>query len=112
MSALILPPIQLTGTAALATIGAVPAGKVWRVDLRACNIAAADAYADVYINDTGTPANSGYRCKNYPVPYLQAGSAPDLEYGLILTAGQQLQIRASAINAIAFSLSPVQTDAS
>ncbi len=108
--ATILAPVQQVGTTALTLIGSVvPAGKVRRADLRASNITAgSDAYADVYINDG---ANSGYRCKTYPVPYGQPGSAPDLEYGLVLTAGQSLQIRSSANASIAFSLTQIEDDA-
>lgn len=111
----ILATTQKTGTTARVTIVAAPAaGKVRRVDLNACNITAGSVYAaaDVYIDDAGTPANSGYRKKGHPVP---APPDPDcaviLEQGLLLTAGQALQIRGSAADAIAFSAEVVEDDA-
>jgi hypothetical protein len=114
MGASVLTPTQLVGTGALTTIGgAVAAGKKRRVDLRACNIngAAADTLVDVYLKDNNTPANSGYRCRNFYLPYGQAGSAPDLEYGLVLTAGMELQVRCGDANSAAFSLTGVEDDA-
>ncbi len=104
MTATFIRNIQQVGTMALVNIGdVVPAGKMRRLDLRAANIAAgSDANADVYVYDG---ANSGYRCKTYPVPFNQIGSTPDLEFGLLLAGGQRLQIRASAEDKIAFSLS-------
>lgn len=103
---------QLEGTTALATIVPAPAaGKIRRVDLTACNITAPAAYAaaDVYVLDG---ANSGYRKNGYPVP---APPDPDcaviLEYQYVLAAGQALQIRASADNAVAFSAEVFETDA-
>lgn len=114
MAATFLPMVNQMGTGALAAIGsAVPAGKVHRCDLRAANVSptSADSDCDVYVNDTGTPANSGYRAKTYPVPYKQPGSAPDLEFGLILTAGQQLKVRAADTTSVAFSLQRVEDDA-
>lgn len=105
----------LVGTTALATIVTAPAaGKVRRVDLNACNITnpAAYAAADVYINDTGTPANSGYLRNGHPVP---APPDPDcaivLAYGFFLTAGQEMQIRASDDDAISFVAEVVEDDA-
>lgn len=112
--AAIIPPIQKTGTTGLVTIYTVPAGKKARIDLRACNIHASnDGYADVYLVDPNTAANAndGYRCRNFPVPFQQAGSAPDLEYGLPMVAGMALQVRASAAATVAFSLSGVEDDA-
>lgn len=111
----ILATTQKTGTTGLVTIVAGPAaGKVRRVDLTACNITGGGVYAaaDVYINDAGTPANSGYRKKGYPVPAPpDADCAVILEQGLFLTAGQSLQIRGSAADAVAFSAEVVEDDA-
>jgi hypothetical protein len=110
MSALI-KPIQLTGTTGLVTIYQVPLNKKARIDLRACNIhGSQDGYADVYIDDPDVPANSGYRARNFYIPFQQVGSAPDLEYGLVLTENLKVQIRASGANTIAFSLTGVEDD--
>lgn len=110
MPGAILQSTQLVGTTALAQIGIVPSGKFWRIDLRACNITGgSDSSADVYIGDG---SNSGYRCRTYPIPYFQPGSAPDLEFGLIITENQSLQVRAGNASAVSFSLSGEQGDMS
>lgn len=112
MADTINPPVKLTGGVALADIGGVvPVNKVRSIDLRATNVVTANAYADVFLIDTNNSANNHYRCRNYPVPYLQTGSAPDLEYGLLLTAGWKMQVRSSVANAIDFSYTAVEDDA-
>jgi hypothetical protein len=105
-------PVRLTGTTSLTDIGnEVPTGKVRSVDLRCANITTSDVYVDVYLVDTANPSNNHYRCRNYPVTYLQTGGAPDLESGLLLTAGWKVQVRASANSAADFSLTSVDDDA-
>lgn len=104
-------PIQLLGTMAFVTIGtAVPVGKKWRVDLRATNVTnpPAEALADVQILDADDEPNTGPRCNAQRIPAEQTSSSPDLEYGLVLTAGLALQVRASAEDAVAFSLSVIE----
>ncbi len=112
MTGIIKPTTQKTGTTGLVTIVAAPgAGLVRRVDLVATNITAGGVYAsaDVYINDTGTPANSGYRKKGYPLPPPpDPGCTVILEYGLFLLPGQELQIRAGAADSVAFSAEVVE----
>lgn len=109
MAAAFLATTQLTATTTLADFGplgaavATPAGKNRTLWLRACNIGALDASADVFIVDTVTGANSGYRAKNYPITYNTKDSAPDFEQKLVLTPNLKVQIRASANSTIAFS---------
>lgn len=111
MAATFLPPVALTATTSLQDLGpAVPSGKVRRLDIRAANVGAADAFCDVYLLDPLT-TNSGYRAKNYPVPYQAAGSAPDMEQGLVLPAGWKVQVRASAAAAVSFTMAIVEDDA-
>ncbi|MEW5687428.1 MAG: hypothetical protein AB1942_21130 [Pseudomonadota bacterium] len=114
MPGIIKATTQKTGAMGLATIVAAPGpGLVRRVDLTATNITAAGAMAaaDVYINDTATPLNSGYRKKGYPVPPPpDPGCTVILEYGLFLTEGQELQIRAGAADSVAFSAEVVEGD--
>ena len=111
MTVSVIPLKQLTGTLALVTIfGPVPDGEKWRLDLRATNITnpGAAGAANVWVKDNVTPANSGYRTRNLDIPFNQAGSAVDLEYGLVVTAGMEIQISASVVDAIAFSASGVK----
>lgn len=106
------PLKTVTVSTSLVDIGDVVAsGKVRSIDLRCTNIGAADGYADVYMVDTNNSANNHYRAKNYPVPFQQLSSAPDLENGLLLTAGWKVQVRASAASTLAFSLTTVEDDA-
>lgn len=114
MAVIIHGVINKVGTTALVTIVTAPdAGKVKRVDLTATNVTAGlvPAAADVYVDDEDTPANSGYRKKGYPLP---APPDPDctviLEYALMLSEGQALQIRGSAADAVAFSAEVVEND--
>lgn len=107
--------INKTGSAALATIVAAPAaGKMRRVDLSATNIDGAlqAAGADVYIVDAGDGANSGYRKKRYPLPATpNPASTVILEAGLILKAGQSIQVKAAVADTVAFSAEVDDTDA-
>lgn len=106
------PPVGVTGTTSLVDIGdVVPTGKVRSIDLRCANIGSAVAYADVYLVNTVDGAQSHYRCKNYPIPFQELTSAPDLESGYVLTAGWKVQVRASAGSALAFSLTQIEDDA-
>lgn len=107
----ILEPAIVTGTTAFQPIGTVvPAGKVRSYTLRAANIGSADAYAHVRITKGATV---GRRAINFPVKYQSAESAPDLESQgvLILPAGWQFEVMASAASAIEFTLSGVEDDA-
>lgn len=104
-----------TGSAALATIVAAPAaGKMRRVDLSATNIDGAlqAAAADVYVVDAGDGANSGYRKKRYPLPATpDPASTIILETGLLLKAGQSLQIKGATADTVAFSAEVTEADA-
>lgn len=107
--------INKTGSAALATIVAAPAaGKMRRVDLSATNIDGAlqAAGADVYIVDAGDGANTGYRKKRYPLPATpNPASTVILEAGLILKAGQSIQVKAAVADTVAFSAEVDEADA-
>lgn len=108
MGAIARTTTQQVATMALADFGpaeqmVVPAGYRRSVDVRFLNIGSADAYGDLYVVDTGNGSNSGYRLRNFPVPYQQAGSAPDFERRFVLTAGQKLQIRGSNTNVVGVS---------
>ncbi|MDZ4372674.1 MAG: hypothetical protein U1C74_14785 [Phenylobacterium sp.] len=111
MAAQIIRPIQLVGTTGLVGIYTVPTGKKARIDLRVCNIHATnDGLADVYLVDEENGANSGYRTRNHEAPFSRPGAAIDLERGLLLVEGMTLQIRASAADTLAFSLTGVLDD--
>lgn len=108
----LLATVQKVGTTAWDTIVAAPeVGKVRRVNLLALNVTnpATFAAASVQILDG---ANTGLRKPSFPVP---APPDPDcavmLEYDLVLAAGQALQIKASANDAVAFSAEVVESDA-
>lgn len=106
MPAVFVGPIKLTLTTSLADIGTVvDATKVRTVDLRICNIGAADANVDVYLVD-GT--NNHYRAKNFPIPYNTSNSAPDLEQSFPITAGWKIQLRASAGSTLEASMTYVE----
>lgn len=113
----VIKPVNLVASTALADLGnaatpaAVPVGKERVVDVRASCEGAADAYVDLYLVDVATPANSVRRVRNYPVPYQSAGSAPDLERGLLIPAGFKLQVQASANAAVAISMTGHERDA-
>ncbi len=113
----VLKPVNQVATTALVDLGnaatpaTVPASKERVVDVRAANIGAADAFVDLYLVDTVTGANSGWRVRNYPVPYQVAGAAPDLEQRLLIPAGFKLQIQASAPGAVAVSVTGHERDA-
>jgi len=102
----VLPTKHKVGTTAWAVIVAAPdPGKIRRVDLTATNITAPAAFAaaSVQIVDAGDGSNSGVSKNAVPLP---APPDPDstviLEYGLMLTAGQRLEVKASADNAISY----------
>lgn len=109
MAATIITPTQYVCTTGLAdAIAAVAASKVRRYDVRAANIGAADATVDLVLTN-GAIVN--YRAKNYPVPYNNAASAPDLENGLIIPTGWKLQAKASAGSTVELSITGVEDDA-
>lgn len=109
MAATILTPVNLACTTSLADLTAAPAsGKVRRYDVRAANVGSADAYVDLVLTDGTTTIN---RAKNYPVTYQAAGSAPDLESGVLVPAGWKLRAKASASSAVEVSAFGVEADA-
>jgi hypothetical protein len=111
MAVTVLQAKQQKSTTGDVTIYEVPANKIARLNLRATNIhASADQTADVYIEDPVTGANSGYRARNHPIPFSQAGSSVDLERGLVLTEGLRLKVRGSANDAVGFSLTGTLRD--
>lgn len=116
MPAEILPTTQRLGTLAFVTIVAAPvAGEVKRVDLTAMNVTAGGTLGAAYaqIVDALDAANTGpIIAPGYPVP---PPPDPDctviLKYGLMLTEGQSLQIKAGALNSVAYSAEVVRNDA-
>lgn len=112
----IINPVNQLATTGLVDLGnaatpaIVPAGKERTVSIRACNDGSALAYVDLYLVDTVTLANSIRRLRNFPIPYQEAGSAPDLEDGLVIPAGMKLQVQASANNAVAISMTGYERD--
>jgi hypothetical protein len=99
---------QKVGTTAWVTIaGPVGADLIQRVDLDATNITSGLAFAtaSVQLVDATEGANSGIKRNAYPVP---APPDPDssviLLYGFILSAGQSLQVKASAADAVSFGI--------
>lgn len=109
MSATILVPVKLALTTTLQDLTVVtPANKVRSYDIRFANVGAADAYADLVVTDGTTVIT---RAKNYPIPYQQAGSAPDMEQKIILPAGWKIQAKASATVSIEASAIGVEADA-
>jgi len=109
MSASVLTPVNLALTTSLADLtSAVSTGKVRRYDVRFANVGAADAYADLVLTDGLTTIN---RAKNYPVPYQQPGSAPDMEQVIVVPAGWKLRAKASASSAVEASVTGIEADA-
>lgn len=109
MSATILTPAHLALTTSLADLMSAPAtGKVRRVDVRFANVGTADTFADLVLTDGSTTI---YRAKNYPVPYENAGSAPDVEQGLVVPAGWKLQAKALAGTTVEASYTGIEADA-
>lgn len=102
MTVTILAPVKLALTTALQDIGvATPTGHVRTYDLRFANVGAADATGDVVLTDGTTVIT---RAKNFPVPFNQPGSAPDMEQKLVVPAGWKLQAKASATSSVEASL--------
>lgn len=98
-------PAVVTGTTSWQQIGqAVPANMVGAFSLRAANIGSALAYANVRINNGSA---QGRRAINFPVPYQDPGSAPDMEEDFRLPAGWWIEVMASAASAIEFTLETV-----
>lgn len=94
MSASFPDPTKVVLTITLQDIGVVtPANKVRTLDVRFANVGGEDAFGDLVITNGTTVIN---RAKNYPVPYKQVGSAPDMESKIIVPAGWKLQGKASA----------------
>lgn len=109
MSATVLAPIKLalTGTPQDLT-PLTPVGKVRSYDVRFANVGSANSFADVILTD-GTVVIT--RAKEYPVPYRQAGSAPDVERLLVVPAGWKLQAKAAASLQVEASVTGVEADA-
>ena len=108
MSALIPDPVKLALTIALQDLtSATPAGKVRTWYVRFANVGADAAYGDLVITNGTIVIN---RVKNYPVPYQQAGSAPDMEEKLMLPAGWKIQAKASATGFVEASAFCVEAD--
>lgn len=94
MSVNFLDPKDLAVTTALQDLTDVtPAGKVRTFDVRFANVGAADGYASLVLTNGVLTIQ---RAKNYPVPFQQAGSAPDMEQKIIVPAGWKVQTMASA----------------
>lgn len=94
-------PVKQPLTLVLQDIGVVtPPGKVRKFDVRFANVGGEDAFGDLVITNGTVVIN---RAKNYPVPYRQAGSAPDME-NIILPAGWKVQGKASATGMIEASI--------
>jgi hypothetical protein len=109
MSATILTPVTLVLTTVLTDItSATPAGKVRRYDVRYANVGVADAYGDLVLTDGVTVIN---RAKSYPVPYQAAGSAPDIEQGIVVPAGWKLRGKSSLATTLEASVIGVEADA-
>lgn len=108
MTATVLTPANLALTTSLADLTAnVGVGKVRRYDVRFANVGAADAYADLVLTDGTTVI---YRAKEYPVPYRQPGSAPDMEQGIVVPAGWKLRAKASAGTTVEASVTGIEAD--
>ena len=110
MSAVFSDIIPLALTTSVQDLGDVtPANKVRTWHVRFANVGAENAFAD--LNVITPSAVSVPRAKNYPVPYQQAGSAPDIEDGkLVLKAGHKLQAKASASSVVMASAYYVEAD--
>lgn len=94
MSAVFLEPTKTDLTTTLQDLTTpTPTGKVRTFNVRYANVGADAAYGDLVLTD-GTVIIT--RAKNYPVPYQKAGSAPDMEEGIVVPAGWKLQGKASA----------------
>lgn len=94
MSLSFLDPKTLPVTTGLQDlIDVTPPGKIRIVKVRFANVGAADAYGNLVITNGVT---SIQRAKNYPVPYQQSGSAPDMEEPIELPPGWKIQAMASA----------------
>lgn len=87
-------PVKLALTNSLQDLGDVtPVGKIRSWTVRFANVGSESGYGDLVLTDGTTVIT---RAKNYPVPYQQAGSAPDMEERLTLAAGWKIQAKASA----------------
>ena len=105
MAIVTLAPIgTAVGIALTDLMPAVPAGKAETMDVRVCNVGAADSTIGLYMVDTVTGANSHYVWRNEPVPFNQEGSGFDLERGLELPAGWKLQGIAGSAATLEISL--------
>jgi hypothetical protein len=94
MSATFLAPTKLALTLDLQDLTPVtPDNKVRTYDVRFINVGSANGTADLVMTD-GT--NVVTCAQTYPVPFNQAGSAPDMEQGIVVPAGWKLQAKASA----------------
>lgn len=88
---------------------AVTGSKVRRLDIRAANVhGSADANISWELYNGSTSITRG---KNFPVPFNTAGSAPDLETGLVVPTGWSVRIQASAASAVEVSVAWVEDDA-
>lgn len=96
MAGVTYPNVVQVVTNALANIGdVVPALKYESVSLSVTlNSGVADAYVDVFLNDT-LAANEGYLLFQEPVRYRVQGGSPVLLLNFILNPGQVLQVAGS-----------------
>lgn len=100
--------VRLALTTTLQDLGtATPSNKIRTAKVRYANVGAGDASADLVVTDGTTVIT---RAKNYPIPYNQAGSAPDMEEKLFLPVGWKIQGKASANNVVEASLEIIEAD--
>lgn len=110
MSAIVVAPVKLALTTTLQDLTDVtPVNKVRSWDVRFANVGAADGFGDLVLTN-GTIVIT--RAKNYPVPYMESGSAPDMEQKIVLPAGWKLQAKASATVTVEASATGVEADVS
>lgn len=108
MSAIVITPAKLALTTSLQDLtDATPSNKVRSLDVRFANIGTADGYADLVLTNGTIVIN---RAKNYPIPYQEPGSAPDMEQKIVVPAGWKLQAKASANTTVEASATGVEAD--
>lgn len=109
MASKILDPVSIVLTASYVPLTVAPAvGKVRRYDIRFANVGIADGLGSLQLTNGTVVIN---RAITYPVPFQAAGSAPDMEIGILLPAGWFFQARATAVGVIEASAYGVESDA-
>lgn len=94
MSISFLDAIDLPATTVLQDLTPyVAAGKIRKCNVRFANVGAANGYGHLFMTN-GTVTIT--RAKNYPVPFQDPGSAPDMEQAIEVPPGWKLQVQASA----------------